>query len=98
MTPSQIRGRRELTRDGRRGRDSRRHEMGAATWTLPALEVAVGRRCAALTGRELVRVHAETHGASGTAPVGACGAEDLVQTFGFGLRADSDRARNDENP
>src|SRR4051794_20579367 len=75
----EVLGRREGAAHGRRGRDQRGHEMGAAAHALAALEVAVGRRRAALSGRELVRVHAQAHRAACRAPLRAGVQEDLVQ-------------------
>src|SRR3954470_12012921 len=72
--------------------------MGATAGTLTSLEVAVGRRRAALTWCELVRVHAQAHRATGTAPFSTRGGEDLVQTLGLRLRADGHRPWDDEHP
>src|SRR5262249_23771645 len=60
-------------------------EVRAALVALPALEIAVRGRGAALPGRELVRVHGETHGAAGLAPFEAGLDEDLVEALGLGL-------------
>ena len=73
--------------DRRRGRHLRAHEVGAAAPALPALEVAVRRRGAALARRQDVRVHAEAHRAAGVAPLEPCVQEHLVEAFLLGLRA-----------
>src|SRR5258705_6057386 len=72
--------------------------MGAATVALPALEIAVGRRRATLSWRQLVGIHAEAHRAAGLAPLGPSGGEDLAEAFGFRLRPHPHRARNDQHP
>src|SRR3954464_11592405 len=71
--------------------------MGATSRPLTSLEVAVGRRRAALTRCELVRVHAQAHRATGTAPLGTRGGEDLVQTLSLCLGANCHRPWNDEH-
>src|SRR6476619_2021275 len=60
----QVGGRRQGAADGGRGRDERRHQVGAAALALAALEVAVGRRGAALARSQLVGVHAQAHPAT----------------------------------
>ena len=70
-------------------------EVGAASAALAAFEVAVAGGGAALAGCEDVGVHAEAHAAAGFAPVEACGREDLVEAFLFGLRFDCLRAGDD---
>src|SRR3954464_2210785 len=70
--------------------------MGPRARPLPAFEVAVGRRRAALSGPDLVGVHAETHRAAGTAPLRAGGDEHVVQTFRLGLFLHLHRAGYDE--
>ena len=67
--------------------------MGAAALALAALEVAVGRRRAALPRRQLVGVHAQAHRAAGVAPFGAEVAEDLVEPLGLGLQPDAGASR-----
>src|SRR5437867_2205678 len=68
-------------------RGARRHrgtdEMRAAAAALPAFEIAVRRRRAALAGFEPVVVHREAHRASGLAPFETGVAENPVQAFGF---------------
>src|SRR5690606_18474518 len=81
----QVSRRREVTENGRRGGNLRRDEVRAAALALPALEVAVAGRSAALARRKLVRVHAEAHRAPGGAPLEASLLEDLVQTLRLGL-------------
>ena len=70
--------------------------MGAPALALPALEVAVGRRGAALSGLEGVGVHAQAHRAAGTAPLGAGLLEDHVEPFVLGLQPDPHRTGYDE--
>src|SRR5215467_4332652 len=69
--------------------------MGAALVALPAFEVAVRRRSAALARLELVRVHGKTHGTAGLAPLEARLDEYLVEAFGLRLLFDDARARHD---
>src|ERR1051325_9741336 len=54
--------------DGSSRRHRRAHQMRAAAGALPALEVAVRGRRAALAGLEPVGVHGETHRAALDAP------------------------------
>src|SRR5699024_55808 len=77
--------------------DLRGDEVGATTLALAALEVAVGGRRGALAGGQLVRVHAQAHGAARGAPLSARGEEDLVQTFLLCLLLDSRGRRDDEH-
>src|SRR5580693_8961058 len=53
-------------RGGRRHR--RRHQMGAALETLPALEIAGRGGSAALFGQQLVGIHCKAHRAARLAP------------------------------
>src|SRR5690242_2061690 len=85
----------EVSGDGRRGRHRRRHQVRTSLVTLPALEVAVRGRGAALARRELVGVHRQTHRAARLAPVEAGGLEYLVEAFGLGLRLHEAGARHD---
>ena len=82
-------------RGGRR--DERADEVGATALALASLEVAVGRRGAALPRRELVGVHAQAHRAAGEAPLGAGLGEDLVQALVLGLQPHPGRAGHDEH-
>src|SRR5690349_11988103 len=75
----QVGGAGEVTGHRGRGGDRDRDEVRAAALALPSLEVPVGCGGAALTGRELVGVHAQAHRAPGTAPLGAGLDEHLVQ-------------------
>src|SRR5690606_33563362 len=78
---SQIfRRRQRAAHRGCRG-DQRRHQVGAAALALPAFEVAVRSRRAALPRLELVGVHAQTHRATRRAPLGARLGENLVQAL-----------------
>ena len=76
--------------DGERG-----HGVQAVGLARPALEIAVGRRRAALAWFQLVRVHAEAHRAAGVAPVEPGLGEDLIEPLGLSLRADLLSARDD---
>src|SRR4051812_50167488 len=71
--------------------------MRAPALALPALEVAVRRRGAALPRRELVGVHAQAHRAAGVAPLGPEVDEDLVQPLGLGLQAHPGAPGDDEH-
>src|SRR5215217_8047289 len=87
MSGLQVGGGRERAPDrGGRG-DRHGHQVRAAALALPSLEVAVGRRSAALAGGELVGVHAQTHRAPGAAPLGPCLLEDDVEPLVLGLEA-----------
>ena len=70
--------------------------MGPTTLALSALEVAVGRRGAALARGQLVGVHAQAHRTTGTAPLAAGLLEDDVETLVLGLHPDPHRAGYDE--
>src|SRR4051812_22382403 len=77
----QIGGRGQSAPDrGGRG-DAHRDQVGAAALALATLEVAVGRRRAALAGLEGVGVHAEAHRAARTAPLGTGLLEDHVEAL-----------------
>src|SRR6476620_649021 len=65
----------EMSGDGRRCRHRRRHQVCTSLVALPALEVAVGGRGAALARRQLVGIHGEAHRAARLAPVEAGGLE-----------------------
>src|SRR5687767_10477362 len=69
-------------------------EVGAASFALASLEVAIGGGGAALAGLQDVRVHAQAHGAACLAPVKAGGPEDLVQALGLGRCLYLHRARH----
>src|SRR5712691_13330682 len=71
----------EMPRNRCRRRHRRADEVRAAAAALPALEVPVRRRGAALAGGEDVRVHAEAHRATGPPPLEAGVLEDAVETF-----------------
>src|SRR5690606_39880545 len=75
----------EVSSDGRSRRHGRRHEVRTTEAALPALEVAVRGRGAALARRQLVRIHAEAHGAAGLAPVEAGFLQNFVEPLGLGL-------------
>src|SRR5690348_8440768 len=69
--------------------------MRAPAITLPAFEVAIGRRGTTLARRELVGIHRQAHGAARLAPFEASRREDLVQALGLGLLLHETRAWND---
>ena len=60
--------------------------MGTSVFALAALEVPVRCRSAAIVRVEDVRIHSQTHGASGVTPLKSSLDEDLVQPFRFGLQ------------
>src|SRR3954453_18056835 len=94
----QVGRRGEGSGDGGGGRDQRRHQVRATALALPALEVAVRRGGAALSGLELVGVHAQAHRATGPAPLTTGLFEHDVETFILGLEPHAHRARYDEQP
>src|SRR6185295_18858160 len=69
--------------------------MRAALVSLAAFEVAIRGRGTTLAGLQLVRIHAQTHGAAGLAPFEAGGDENLVEAFLFGLDLHEAGARDD---
>src|SRR3569833_4540228 len=85
----QVFRRRQSAPDGRGGGHARRDQVRPAALALPALEVAVRRRRAALARLQLVRVHAQAHRAAGLAPLGARGGEALVAALLLGGLADA---------
>ena len=89
----QVGRRRERAGDGGGRGDERRDQVGATALALPALEVAVGGRGAALPRLELVGVHAQAHRAAGAAPLTAGLLEDHVEPLVLGLQPHPDRAR-----
>src|ERR1041385_1174531 len=70
---------REVSRHGGGGGHRGADEVRAPALALPALEVAVARRGAALARSKDVRVHPQTHRAAGLAPLTARGAEDRIK-------------------
>src|SRR3954463_154702 len=71
--------------------------MRAAAGALSTFEVAVRRGRRALSGMQDVRVHAEAHRATGTAPLCTGATKDLVEAFVFSGRLHRHRARYDEH-
>src|SRR5262249_41135492 len=69
--------------------------MCAALVALPALEIAIRRRCAALAVPQLVGIHCETHRAAWLAPLEAGSLENLVEAFGLCLHFHEARAGDD---
>src|SRR5208283_2276678 len=70
-------------------------EMGAALKTLAALKIAVRGRGAALTRRQLVRVHRQTHRTTGFPPLESSGQKYGIKSLGFRLLLDEARTRHD---
>src|SRR5215813_12350301 len=68
---SQVGRRGQPARDGGGGGDGGRDQVGTPALALPALEVPVRGRCAALSRGERVRVHAQAHRAAGRPPLRA---------------------------
>src|SRR5690349_9004889 len=79
---------------GRRHRGA--HEMRASAGALPAFEIAIRRRCAALPRLETIVVHREAHRATRLAPFETGVAKDAVQSLRLRLRLDGTRPRHDE--
>src|SRR5690348_670303 len=75
----------EAAGHGSRCSHRRAHKMRAHATSLAANEVAVRGRGNALARHADIAVDADTHGASGFAPLEAGVAEDLVQALRFGL-------------
>src|SRR5260221_1902616 len=71
------------------------NKVGPAAGALPALEIAVRSRSAALARLEPVCVHAQAHGAARFAPLESGVLEDPVQAFVLRLRFHQARARYD---
>jgi hypothetical protein len=88
-TPVSFTNVHNVTGFGGRGRHLRAHQVGPAALALPALEVAVRRRGAPLTGLKYVRVHAQAHRAARLPPVEACVLEDPVQALVLRLPLDA---------
>ena len=78
----------KLADDGGRRGHGGGHQVGAATGTLAAFEVAVGGTGAALLRREDIRVHTQTHGAASLSPLEAGVDENLIEALGLGLLLD----------
>jgi len=66
--------------------------MCTRTWALPAAEIAVGGRGAALARCDKVAVDADAHRAAGIRPFEARIAEDTVDPFLLGLPFHGGRA------
>src|SRR5258706_1117783 len=85
--------------NGCRGGHFRADEVGAATFALAALEVAVTGAGAALAGLEDVRVHSEAHRAAGLTPfetgVLENAVEPLLLRLGFDHRGTGHHHRAD---
>src|SRR3989449_4142587 len=88
----------ETPLDRRGGRHHGTHEVGAPAAALATLEIAVGRRRAALAGAQHVGIHAEAHGAARIAPLESRFAEHAIQSLLLRLRFDALRARHHHRP
>ena len=62
--------------------------MRARARSLPAAEIAVGRRGAAFAGWHHIAIDADAHGAARFAPFEAGGPEDAIEPFLLGLAFD----------
>src|SRR5664279_21312 len=98
MSPLEVGGRTQRAADGGGRRDCGRDEVGAAALARAAFEVAVRGGRAALPRCQGVGVHAQTHRASGFAPLRASVDEDLVEALVHRLDPDTRRARHDQHP
>src|SRR5687768_8341226 len=94
----QVGGGRQVTEHGGGGGDLRRDQVRTAALALPAFEVAVGGGRGALTGGQLVGVHAQAHRAARVPPFGAGLLEDEVQSLLDGLQPHARGAGNDQHP
>src|SRR5438105_13337186 len=70
--------------------------MRASAGALPAFEVAIRRRSAALAGAEHVGVHAEAHRAARVAPLETRVTENAVETLALRVRFHAHRSGHDE--
>src|SRR5687767_15490983 len=89
---------REVTLDCGRGCHRRAHQVRAPAASLPAFEVAIARRGAALAFAEDVVVHAEAHRAARLAPFEAGLGKHAIEAFALRLRLDLLRSGNDQGP
>src|SRR5271155_3098257 len=76
---------RQSAYDGGGGGHRGRHQMGARTRSLSSLEIAIGRRGAALACGHGIAVHRHTHRAPGIDPLETRILEDLRKPLLFGL-------------
>src|SRR5690242_19238866 len=86
----------KVARDGCGGSHNGADQMGAAVFALTPLEVTVRSAGAALMRRQNIGVHPDAHAATRIAPLEACLAENLVESFFFGLRFDPARTRHNQ--
>src|SRR5688500_1327241 len=77
------------------GGHGRAHQVGAASWPLPAFKVAIGGRSATFTRFKTVIVHRKAHRTSRLAPFKSCVAEYPVQPLLLRLVLDQARTRHD---
>src|SRR5690348_3503962 len=71
----------KVARDGCGGSHNGADQMGAAVFALTPLEVTVRSAGAALMRRQNIGVHPDAHAATRIAPLEACLAENLVESF-----------------
>src|SRR5437868_5717149 len=76
---------------GHRGAD----KVCAPALALPSFKVTVARRSATLSALKYVRVHPQTHGAAGLAPLEPCFKKEPVKSFPFGFKLNGLRAGHD---
>src|SRR5665213_1575090 len=86
----------EMTFDSCGCGHDRTDQVGPAILALAAFEVSIGSAGRALTWRKHVRIHREAHAASRIAPLKSSIAENLVESFRFGLRFNQHRSWHDE--
>src|SRR4029450_13026411 len=84
----------EVTQDRGRGRHGRTDKVSPPALALTTLEVPIAGGRAPFAGRELIRVHAQTHRAAGIPPLEPGGGEDRIQSLPFGLALYEHRARH----
>src|SRR5882762_5745533 len=85
----------EVSGDRRRRSHLGAHEVGPAAGALAAFEIAVRGRSATLARLEPVRVHGQTHRATGFAPLEAGILENPVEAFVLRLRFHQARSGHD---
>ena len=72
--------------------------MGATALALSSFEVAVGRRGAALPGRQLVGIHPQAHRTAGEPPFRTGSGKDLAEPLFLGLGPYPHGTRHDQHP
>src|SRR5262245_22458299 len=86
----------EMAGHGGGGDHRGRHQVRARAGTLPAAEVAVGRRSTAFPRRDQIAVAADAHRAAGLAPFEAGVAENAIEPLLLGLTFDQARTGGNE--